>query len=89
MVIDKNPVLDECRGDHTEAMLRYEEFLVYIAKYPKDIISLKDDILDLIVNCPECGGSGDIYCDDGEYLEEYPCRSCDGKYKNIIEEYSL
>ena len=88
-MIDKNPSLDECRGDHTEAMLRYEEFLVYIAKHPKDIISLKDAIHDLIVNCPECDGSGDIYCDDGEYLEEYPCRSCDGKYKNIIEEYNL
>ena len=89
MTEDKNPNLEECRGNHTEAMLRYEEFLVYLARYSNGISHLTHDIRELIVNCPECDGSGTIYSQEDEYLEEYPCRSCEGKFEHIIEEYNL
>ena len=89
MTEDKNPNLEKCRGNHTEAMLRYEGFLVYLARYPNNIMNMKHAIRELIVNCPECDGSGTVYIEDDEYLEEYPCRSCNGKFEHIIKEYNL
>ena len=89
MMEDKNPKLEECRGNHTEAMLRYEEFLIYLARHPDDILNLKHDIREIIVNCSECNGDGTLYIQEDEYLEEYLCRSCEGKFENIIEEYNL
>ena len=96
MMEDRNPNLEKCRGNHTDAMLRYEELLVEIARgeysFTKDRYGnseIEEAVRATLVNCKGCDGSGFISWMDGDEMDEDNCQSCHGKFSNIIKEYNL
>lgn len=93
---DKNPNLEKCRGNHTDAMLRYEELLIEIARgeysFTKDQYGsseIKEVVRMAIVNCGDCDGRGSVTWMEGDLQEEDNCQSCLGQFWNIIKEYNL
>lgn len=93
MATDKNPELEPYRGDHTEAMLRYEEVLIEIARgeysFERDKwgkCEVEEVVRMIIVNCECCDGSGFVIDADGM---DANCDDCAGSMRSIIERYKM
>ena len=88
---DLNPELKKRRGNHLEAMLRYEELLIDIARgeYSFDKNELGESevteiVRETIANCSKCNGNGYSFDEAGE---EDNCDDCCGIARNIITNY--